>query len=172
MLSTAYTQHRRIAEGAGQRCSARKAARSRPILGFRRPNVLLRIVMSARWCYRHDRLPPGALVDARGVLPSGIWLGPPSFLTSLIRCLMKPNFAPKLVRWSNKESSPTEAPTRTWGGPGVGAPCSVCGLPVTKAEKEFEIQFERDGDNPGLDKFHVHIRCFAAWEFERKSASK
>lgn len=67
---------------------------------------------------------------------------------------------------------PTEAPTRTWGGPGVGAPCSVCGLPVTKAEKEFEIQFERDGDNPGLDKFHVHIRCFAAWEFERKSASK
>jgi hypothetical protein len=21
-----------------------------------------------------------------------------------------------------------------------------------------------------LDKFHVHIRCFAAWEFERKRA--
>jgi hypothetical protein len=41
-------------------------------------------------------------------------------------------------------------------------------LPVTKEEKEFEIQFERDGDNPGLDKFHVHIRCFAAWEFERR----
>ena len=32
---------------------------------------------------------------------------------------------------------------------------------------EFEIQFARDGDNPGLDKYHVHIRCFAAWEFER-----
>ena len=32
---------------------------------------------------------------------------------------------------------------------------------------EFEIEFARDGDNPGLDKFHVHIRCFAAWEFER-----
>jgi hypothetical protein len=65
---------------------------------------------------------------------------------------------------------PAVAPTRTWGGPGVGAPCAVCGLPVTKAEKEFEIQFERDGDNPGLDKFHVHIRCFAAWEFERRHA--
>jgi hypothetical protein len=26
------------------------------------------------------------------------------------------------------------------------------------------------GDNPGLDKFHVHIRCFAAWEFERSKA--
>jgi hypothetical protein len=35
---------------------------------------------------------------------------------------------------------------------------------------EFEIQFARDGDNPGLDKFHVHIRCFAAWEFERRKA--
>jgi hypothetical protein len=62
---------------------------------------------------------------------------------------------------------PGKAPTRTWGGPGVGAPCSVCGLPVTKNENEFEIQFEHDGGG-GLDKFHVHIRCFAAWEFERK----
>ena len=25
----------------------------------------------------------------------------------------------------------------------------------------------RNLDNPGLDKFHVHVRCFAAWEFER-----
>jgi hypothetical protein len=62
---------------------------------------------------------------------------------------------------------PSRSPDRTWGGPGVGAPCSVCGLPVTKDQVEFEIQFARDGDNPGLDKFHVHIRCFAAWEFER-----
>ena len=66
---------------------------------------------------------------------------------------------------------PSRAPDRTWGGPGVGAPCSVCDLPVSKDEKEFEIQFARDGDNPGLDKFHVHIRCFAAWEFERRHAS-
>lgn len=63
---------------------------------------------------------------------------------------------------------PAVEPTRTWGGPGVGAICSVCELAVTKDEKEFEIQFERNGDNPGLDKFHVHIRCFAAWEFERR----
>jgi hypothetical protein len=66
---------------------------------------------------------------------------------------------------------PARAPDRTWGGPGVGAPCSVCERPVTKQELEFEIHFARDGDNPGLDKFHVHIRCFAAWEFERKQAS-
>jgi len=61
---------------------------------------------------------------------------------------------------------PATAPTRTWGGPGVGAPCAICSLPVTKAENEFEIQFEQHGGG-GLDKFHVHIRCFAAWEFER-----
>jgi hypothetical protein len=54
-----------------------------------------------------------------------------------------------------------------WGGPGVGAPCTVCGEAVTKDQFEFEVQFAPDGDNPGLDKFHVHVRCFAAWEFER-----
>lgn len=62
---------------------------------------------------------------------------------------------------------PARRPDRTWGGPGVGALCAVCELPVKKDELEFEIQFARDGDNPGLDKFHVHVRCFAAWEFER-----
>jgi hypothetical protein len=54
-----------------------------------------------------------------------------------------------------------------WGGPGVGAPCAVCELPVTRSEMEFEVQFEHDGGSPGLDKFHLHRRCFAAWEFER-----
>jgi len=42
---------------------------------------------------------------------------------------------------------------------------------VGRDELELEIEFAHDGDNPGLDKFHVHIRCFAAWEFERKNGS-
>jgi hypothetical protein len=63
---------------------------------------------------------------------------------------------------------PSRRPDRTWGGPGVSAICAICGLPVTRDEMEFEVQFARDGDNPGLDKFHVHIQCFAAWEFERR----
>jgi len=62
---------------------------------------------------------------------------------------------------------PSRAPDRTWGGPGVGAECTVCGLPVTSEQLEFEIQFAHAGDSPGSDKYHVHIRCFAAWEFER-----
>jgi len=64
---------------------------------------------------------------------------------------------------------PSRDPDRTWGGPGVGAECAVYGLPITRDQLEFEVQFARDGDNPGLDKFDVRIRCFAAWEFERNS---
>ena len=46
--------------------------------------------------------------------------------------------------------------------------CAVSEKPVTTEQLEFEIQFAHDGSNPGLDKYHVHIRCFAAWEFERQ----
>jgi hypothetical protein len=61
---------------------------------------------------------------------------------------------------------PPRAPDRMWGGPGVGAACTVCELPVAKDELELEIEFAQDGTSPGLDRFHVHVRCFAAWEFE------
>jgi hypothetical protein len=63
---------------------------------------------------------------------------------------------------------PNRRPDRSWGGSGDGAACAVCDVPVTHAQMEFEIEFARVGDNPGLDKFHVHIRWFAAWEFERR----
>ena len=66
---------------------------------------------------------------------------------------------------------PSRRPDRTWGGPGVGAACAVCGEAVTKDQLEFEVEFAHDGDSPGLDKFHVHVRCFAAWEFERTAES-
>ena len=66
---------------------------------------------------------------------------------------------------------PNRRPDRTWGGPGVGASCTICGEPVTKDQLEFEIQFARDGSVPELDKFHIHVRCFAAWEFERVGGS-
>jgi hypothetical protein len=62
---------------------------------------------------------------------------------------------------------PSRNPDRTWGGPGVGATCTICNIPVTKTELEMQTEFARDEAPYGLDKFHVHIRCFAAWEFER-----
>jgi hypothetical protein len=65
---------------------------------------------------------------------------------------------------------PSRQPDRMWGGPGVGAACSVCELPIGKDQLEFEIEFAHDGAEPGLDKYHVHVRCFAAWEFERRGA--
>jgi len=61
---------------------------------------------------------------------------------------------------------PARAPDRMWGGRGDGCHCTVCGLPVKRDEAEIEMEFNRDGDDPGRDNFHVHVRCFAAWEFE------
>ena len=66
---------------------------------------------------------------------------------------------------------PSHRPDRTWGGPGVGARCVICETPMGREELEFEVQFAHDGDNPGLDKFHLHLQCFAAWEFERNHLS-
>ena len=32
---------------------------------------------------------------------------------------------------------------------------------------KYEVEFARDGDIPGLDRFSMHLRCFAVWELER-----
>jgi hypothetical protein len=32
---------------------------------------------------------------------------------------------------------------------------------------EYELEFSHDGAAPGLDRFHLHLRFFAAWEMER-----
>jgi hypothetical protein len=37
---------------------------------------------------------------------------------------------------------------------------------------EIEVEFAHDGSAPGLDKYHLHVLCLAAWEFERARASK
>lgn len=62
---------------------------------------------------------------------------------------------------------PARPPDRTWGGPGMGVICAVCTLPVRRDEIEFQIEFARRGGEPGLETFHLHARCFAAWELER-----
>jgi hypothetical protein len=68
------------------------------------------------------------------------------------------------------EKIPSHKPDRVWGGPGIGASCTICDQPVLQNEMEFEVQWARDGVQPHFDVFHIHIRCFAAWEFERRKA--
>src|SRR5262249_27924516 len=46
-----------------------------------------------------------------------------------------------------------------------GPACPVCGELVKREHLEVEIQFRRQG--LGWDRYHLHPRCFAAWEFER-----
>ena len=60
---------------------------------------------------------------------------------------------------------PARKPNRTRGGPGVGAPCAVCALPITKVEIELEVPLGPDAVA------HLHIACFTAWEFERQDAA-
>jgi hypothetical protein len=61
---------------------------------------------------------------------------------------------------------PTMKPSRTWGGPGSGTPCSLCGEPVTSSQMELEVAYRRDNGRPGLDTYYFHVKCFAVWECE------
>ena len=61
---------------------------------------------------------------------------------------------------------PGRHPDRTWGGPGAGSCCTICGAPIQSDEVELEIEFARGSDGVGFDKHHVHFRCFAAFEVE------
>ena len=62
---------------------------------------------------------------------------------------------------------PSHLPQRMWGGPGIGAGCTICGRPAGQDEVEFELEFGRDNDDRDLGIHHVHRQCFAAWELER-----
>jgi hypothetical protein len=63
---------------------------------------------------------------------------------------------------------PGHEPEHTWGGPGSGAPCAVCGESVGAGEVEFELQFASAGSS-GAASCHMHSRCFAAWQLERRN---
>jgi hypothetical protein len=62
---------------------------------------------------------------------------------------------------------PRRDPDRTWGGVGANMPCAICGQRIPRDAIECEIEFGHDGATPGLDRFSMHLRCFAAWEMER-----
>jgi hypothetical protein len=64
---------------------------------------------------------------------------------------------------------PARAPQGTWGGPGSGAQCAICGKTVGREEIEFELQFAREAHDPDPEIYRLHIRCLAAWERERRA---
>ncbi|MDB6089538.1 MAG: hypothetical protein JWN85_2322 [Gammaproteobacteria bacterium] len=62
---------------------------------------------------------------------------------------------------------PNRPADRMWGGPGSGGDCAVCGQRVTREEMSFDLEFSGDGAPRGSVNHELHMRCFAAWEFER-----
>ena len=56
---------------------------------------------------------------------------------------------------------PGRRPERMWAGPGVGARCPICDAPVWRDELEMEVEFAGDSS---ADSYHLHLRCFLAWE--------
>ena len=97
---------------------------------------------------------------------------------------------------------PDRSPARTWGGPGCGATCAICGERIDSDEVEFELEFSTGGEpcpgaaqgnglngahpgnghtsdnghgrhHPGAkDTLHVHLRCHAAWDLARQESDQ
>lgn len=65
---------------------------------------------------------------------------------------------------------PTQIPNRIMGGPGCGEACALCGEILRRNWMEFEPEFMSDGEISELHKYHLHPRCFLAWECERTKA--
>jgi hypothetical protein len=62
---------------------------------------------------------------------------------------------------------PSRYSDRLFGVPGSGGPCALCGKPLPHNEMEIQLQFNRNDGTAGLDQYHLHHPCYAAWEFER-----
>ena len=67
---------------------------------------------------------------------------------------------------------PRRDPAGVWAGPGEGAFCDACERPITQDQLEYELEFAPESGHPGQDKVLFHLRCFAAWEFERTKPAK
>ena len=66
---------------------------------------------------------------------------------------------------------PDRQPDRMWGGTAAHADCAICGASLRRDEVAFEIEFANNGDGSDADRYHLHTRCFAAWDLERQSRS-
>ena len=43
----------------------------------------------------------------------------------------------------------------------------MCDVPVETNEMEFQTQYAPDGGAPYFDVYHLHVRCYSAWELVR-----
>jgi hypothetical protein len=66
---------------------------------------------------------------------------------------------------------PARRPDRTWSGPGVGFSCAVCERLVRRHDREVQIRLSTAWPRARIGTFHVHLRCFAAWEFKRRRSA-
>jgi hypothetical protein len=62
---------------------------------------------------------------------------------------------------------PSRPPDRTFSGPASRMFCAVCGKLMTPDQTQMELVFNREEAPPSIDRHFLHVRCFAAWEFER-----
>jgi len=66
---------------------------------------------------------------------------------------------------------PDTLPARRWGGPGVGAPCSVCTVPI--GQHQIDIELELTGTNAdGAISHHFHVRCLSVLEHELRHVQR
>ena len=61
---------------------------------------------------------------------------------------------------------PRRQPDRTFGSPGGGESCALCGEPVARDQMLIQIEYQRHATS-GLRSYHLHLGCHEAWEFER-----
>jgi hypothetical protein len=61
---------------------------------------------------------------------------------------------------------PDRAPSRILGGNGFGTRCPVCGNLVNADEIGYELQFAGWDDHSTTVDYHLHVRCFSAWDQE------
>lgn len=57
-------------------------------------------------------------------------------------------------------------PDQTFGGPGNGGACPVCGAALATNDMVFDLEFDVAGGR--TVNCQIHVRCFAAWELERE----
>jgi len=58
---------------------------------------------------------------------------------------------------------PSRVSVETWGGYGIGHPCSLCGQVVSSKEVEYEV---RQTSTVGQSDYRFHFICHAIWQLE------